>query len=525
MTAGARVLSEPLGGSPLSLAIQQRAMPPELQPGSPATIEQWRAHVDAVRATTPAGWLDAIRPAFGPGGAAAKRLDRVAAGNGICITTGQQAGLFGGPLYTLTKALSALTLADILERELGVPVAPVFWAATDDADFLEASVAYVADADGLVELRLTDPPPPGTPMARAPLGDMSALLTRLRRACGSAPHAEYFEMARAAFTGHATVGDAYVGLMRGLLEPLGVAVMDSSHTAFQTAARPILLRALACAPAVAAASVDRAAALRKRGFEPQVQDDRGLSLVFAAEGGVKRRLSVSEGREFNERRDDDVVLSPNVLLRPLVERALIPTAAYVAGPGELAYFAQIPPIAEALGSPGVVGVPRWSCTIVEPFATRALSRLKADHHELRDVHALERRLAVAAMPEAVAAAWNRLQANLEASLAGVSQAVREDQLMPDAVMEGLKRSLAHRLSRAERRLLAAVKRRQDKTRHDLAVASGALFPLGQRQERVLSFVPPLARNGESLLTALVEGARAHAATLVRPRNTQPAAAR
>lgn len=521
---GARVLSEPLGGSALSQAVQRGELPTELQPFRPTTHSEWRDHAGKVRRGASPRWLEQLRPAFSPSGRAAERLERVAAEQGIVVTTGQQAGLFGGPLYTLAKALSALGLADALERELGIPAAPVFWAATDDADFLEASVIHVAHADGLLELRSQAAPPAGTPMAAAPLGDVTPLLEQLRAACGSASHASYFEAARAAYRPDATVGGAYVELLRALLEPLGIAVMDSSHPAYLSTARETMTRALQRAPELAHATSANADAIRALGFEPQVVDDRGLALVFLADGSTKRRLSVDEARALGQGgAPASATLSPNVLLRPVVERALLPTVAYVAGPGELAYFAQVKVVASVLDLPAPVAVPRWSGTVIEPFAARALQRLQVSAEEVRDVHALERRLAVEALPDGVSSAWKRVGDDLHAALTSLDRAVAEVQLVPPAVLEGLRRSLTHRLARAERRLLAAMKRRNESVRRDLTVARDALYPLGKRQERVLNFIPMLTRHGETLLNDLTAAAAAHAASLVAsPRTTKTA---
>jgi bacillithiol synthase len=524
MTEGlrSRLITEPLGGAPLSQAIQARRLPADLQPWWPAGVDEWRDHV--TRARTDPEWYARVRDAIAPVGAARSRLERTVAARGIVVTTGQQPGPFGGPLYTLAKALTALGLAETLERELGVPVAPIFWAATDDADFAEASVTYAADADGLHKLAIGDPPPPGTPMSRAPLHNMAPVLGQLRTSCGSAAHAEYFELARA-FEDGRTVGDAYVALLRELLAPLGISVLDSSNAVFQQAARPVLVEALSHAPVIAASVAERTAAIRRLGFDPQVEDDRGLSLVFAIEGGVKRRLTIAEAREFAERAGTDAVLAPNVLLRPLVERELLPTVAYVAGPGELAYFTQSNAVAAALDRSPLVAVPRWSCTVIEPFAARAMERLGVELPDLRDLPALEKRLATAAMPPSVAAAWGRLQDTLAASIRGLGEAVTRESLLPSAVIEGLERSLGQKLGRAERRLLAAVKRRDERTRHDLAVAGGALFPLGKRQERVLNYIPMLTRGGDALMQEMRRAATAHAQSLVRAAHAQPVAAR
>ena len=516
-----RVITEPLGGSALSIAAQTNRLPRDLQPPRPRTPEEWREHVESVRSGSSADWLQAIAPAMKASGQAAARLERVVRERGVVVTTGQQAALFGGPLYTLAKALTAIRLADTLERELGVPTAPVFWGATDDADFLEASVTHVADADGLRELRIANAPPAGTPMSAAPLGDTASLVEELRRACGSAAYAEYFDAARDAFRSGATIGDAYIAMLRAILEPLGMAVLDSSHPAVRASARPHLESALKNADAASHASADAAKALRAAGFEPQVEDDRGLSLVFAIEKGAKRRLSVAEAGAY---RGKDA-LAPNVLLRPLVERRLLPTVAYVGGPGELAYFVQTAAVANALGWKPAVGVPRWSCTILEPFAERALQRLGVKHHDVRDLHALERQLAVAAMPKSVERAWEALEDQLAEAVEALGTAVGKEKLLPPAVIEGLDRSLKHRLSRTQRRLLAAVKRRDETVRHDLMVAHAALHPTGKRQERVLNFVPMLARGGDELIQEMLQAAGEHATQLFGAGRVEPALGR
>lgn len=521
-TTRARVITEPLGGAPLSLAIQGGRLPPDLRPWWPRSLDEWRDHATRTRAD--ARWYERLRAALAPAGAAKQRIERVVSERGIVVTTGQQPGLFGGPLYTLAKALTALGLADTLERELGIPVAPVFWAATDDADFAEASVVYSADADGLHRLALDAAPPPGTPMSNAPLRNVGPLLAALRKSSGSAAHRTYFDLATT-FQDGRSIGDAYVHVLRELFAPLGISVLDSSSPVYQEAARPLLTEALRAAPAIAARVAERTAQVRELGFEPQVEDDRGLSLVFAIEHGVKRRIALEEAEEFVRRASDAVPLAPNVLLRPLVERELLPTVAYVAGPGELAYFAQSSAVASALERQPPVGVPRWSGTVLEPFAARALERIGVELHELRNPTAVEKRLAAAAMPPRVAQAWGQLQDSVRESVRALGDAVQREFLLPAAVIEGLERSLGHKLGRAERRLLAAIKRKDGRTRHDLMVATAALFPLGKRQERLLSYIPMLARGGDELMGELRRAATAHAQTLLRAERGETVAAR
>src|SRR6185369_15866538 len=151
--SGPIVVTETLGGSSLSRAAR-RGETPSWYRGVPVGREAWRAYTREVATSAPRNWFEDLRPAMNPGGAAAARLERVAGGDGVIITTGQQPGLFGGPLMTLVKALSARALADALEAEIQRPVATVFWAATDDADFDEAAVVSIAGESGAEELKM-----------------------------------------------------------------------------------------------------------------------------------------------------------------------------------------------------------------------------------------------------------------------------------------------------------------------------------------------------------------------------------
>jgi bacillithiol biosynthesis cysteine-adding enzyme BshC len=434
-------------------------------------------------------------------------------GDGVVVCTGQQAALFGGPLYTLVKALSALALADVLERETGIAVAPVFWAATDDADFEEASSATILSAGGPRTLRLPAPPRAGIPMNEVPMPAVEQLVDQLAEACGSVAEPEAIEVVRQAYTSRDTLGGAYVKQMRALLEPFGIAVLDASHSALRRAAKPLLSRALVSAGAVEHALRARYDAIRAAGYEPQVDHLPELSLVFAGEpGGGKRRVSVPDAAKLVTTAETQT-LGANVLLRPIVERFIMPSAVYVAGPGELAYFAQVGAAAEELNVPTPLPVPRWSVTILEPRIQRVLSRLGVAREELRDRHVVEARLAKAALGNDLSEALRKLRGDLELDVAGLEVADRDD-LVPPASLQGLRRSLLHRVERAERRYLAAVKRRETNTMRDIATASGALYPDGKRQERVLNFVPFLARYGAPLIELMRAEAERHASSLV-----------
>jgi bacillithiol biosynthesis cysteine-adding enzyme BshC len=509
------VRTEPLGGTPLARAGLAGATPAGWYPERPRDVSAWRERTESVRRQFAAGaWLELLRPAMAAHGAAAARLERSAGGAGVVVTTGQQPGLFGGPLYAWTKAVSALALADALEAATGTPVAPVFWAATDDADFAEASRTVVARAGGADLLVARATAPEGTPMSAVPLGDdVPRLLARLAGGAGSLSYPPALDAAHRAYATGATVGGAYVALLRELLEPLGIAVLDASHPATREAGFHVLRRALFRAEELDRALVERGAQIAAAGFEPQVAPVAGKSLVFAQDAtGRKERVPITDARaRVASARAGD--LGPNVLLRPVVERAILPTVAYLAGPGEFAYFAQVSAVAAALAADAPLAVARWSGTVLEPHVRRALARTGLAAEALAAPDAAEQTLAASALPDAVGDALAALRAGVEGGVARLA-AVDEPRLVSARALDGARAQLRHRVDRLERRYLAAVKRRESDLMQAVGTARGALFPLGVRQERALNVLPMLARHGPALWRAMLERAREHAALLL-----------
>jgi bacillithiol synthase len=501
-----RIIDTPLAFGALAAAGVAGNAPRGWYADIPRSVEEWGRRIEATQPGN-AEWLERLRPAFGEG---ARLLDRVAGGNGVVVTTGQQPGLFGGPLYTWHKALSALELAATIERETGVPVTPVFWAATDDADFAEGASTVVATENGPQRLEIVERPGDGVPMAHAPLGaEIADAMRQLEAAAGSVSDPRALTAARA-FRETVTLGDAYVAMLRELLEPLGIAVLDASHECVGVAAHGVMASALARAPRVHGALVARRDEARVNGFTTTVDVDRALSLVFEWVNGagglpVKRRLTIDEaeraGRITNR-------LSPNVLLRPVMERAILPTIAYMAGPGELAYFGQVSAVADALEVAQPLALPRWSGMIIPNDVSETLSRLGIAHEDLKDPHAAEGRLARSALSAPAKTAIEELRAAIEQNIPRLDGA-----LTPEA-RDGAKNQLTLRVDRLERRLVAAAKHREAATMRKVGGARAVLYPFGKPQERALNIVPLWSKYGDELIGGIRNACAAHAARLI-----------
>ncbi len=511
-----RILTESLGGSSLARRLIEGDAPSEWYLDRPNSAAGWKARCDEVRLAGPGDWLARLSPAFSADGAAQDRLQRVARAGGVVVTTGQQPGLFGGPIYTWSKALSALELADALERETGIPTAPIFWAATDDADFTEASTTWIALPGAAEQVAMAPQLAEGIPMAERPLGDVGDLLGRLVSAAGSAIDPAILDLARQSYASDQTIGGAYLAFLRAVLQPLGVAVLDASHPALLDAERPVLTNALRRGAVIAESLAARGTELQGMGHAPQVADVPELSLVFGRDAeGRKVRIPLADA-DAAAARGATERLSPNVLLRPIAERAVLPTVAYVAGPGEISYFAQVGAVATALGVPPPLVVPRWSCTIVEPQVEQLMSSRGVALGELAEPDVLEGRLAREQAPAEVMSALTDWRSRIDAAAATFGAAVEaEAALLPPEVVEGTRRQMTWRAERLERRLVAALKRRDVAMRRDVATMAGALFPGGMRQERALNMIPLLARHGMGILDAMRLAARRHAEALVR----------
>src|SRR5690606_26309707 len=332
-------------------------------------------------------------------------------------------------LYTIHKAMSAAALAAELAAAWGRPVVPVFWLAGDDHDLAEAAAAAWLDEDGgLVRhvLRTRPAGAPLTPMFREPLGrDGTGAVEALERTLRAGPHRDaMLDWARRHWRPEATVAGAFAAGIAELLAPFGVLCFDSTSAAAKRAMAPVLLEAAVRAGELDAALAGRAAALREAGTDPGVAVGDGAALVMLeGRDGRDRLVPAADGwslRRSGEHLDrpaleevaaaDPTRLSPNVLLRPVVERALLPTVAYVAGPGELRYLPLAAPLYERLGVPAQRPVPRWSGVVVEAQADRVLEKFGATLDELMaDGAALERRVVRSELPASARRALEALQ--------------------------------------------------------------------------------------------------------------------
>jgi bacillithiol biosynthesis cysteine-adding enzyme BshC len=452
---------------------------------------------------------------------ARQRIDELCTPRGLAVLTGQQTGLFGGPLFTLYKALTVVALAAELERALDRPVVPLFWMASEDHDVAEADHVQMLDRSGtLVQIRHTawGKPPGGFMPANLRLGP--AIHDTLTRVGELLPATEFTDALRdalaQAYTPERTLAEAFACWMTALLGETGLVLVDAADPGMKRLAAGIFRREVEEAPGTSVAIVEVSRALRAQGYPTQIEArPDGVNCFLLAEG---RRALVRDPTGFRLRDTGETIapasllrmvqdsperFSPNVALRPVVQDMLFPTLAYVAGPGELAYFAQLRPVYAAFGVPMPAIVPRASLSLLDPRVAQLLDRFRLPLQDL------------AAEPEQLASRLLRahLPPDLEATLAAARQGVDEifrrlgeavaavdPTLQATAGQTG--GHIKGHLDQLAKKAVQALKRREADTRQQLQRLRDALMPGGKLQERVYPVLPFLAKYGPALLTAL-----------------------
>lgn len=454
----------------------------------------------------------------------AQSFDRLRNKDALVVTTGQQPGLLTGPLYTIHKALSAVAVARICEARWHRPVVPVFWAAGGDHDFAEGNHTAWTAADGstvTVTLRERPADAPLTPLYREPVGpEIGPVLDRL---ASDLPPSEFrdqvLELFRRWYRPEANLAEACAKTLAEVLAPFGVVVFDATQPAVKRAQMPYLLTALQHHNRLDQALVERDKALKAAGRDPGVTVGDGATLVMfegrlgrdrlaaGPAGFLTRRgheeLSLADVKRFAK--EDPGRFSPNVLLRPAIESAILPTAAYMAGPGELRYLMLAESIYAPLGLVRQPALPRWSGILIDARTDRVLEKFGATLPELLEPgQKLEARVVRQQLPVEAVAGLEHLRNAIQTDYEAVARAAFAVDPTIERPIRNLARQALQGTEDAEKRLVSHLKKRQATEIQQITRARELVLPLGKPQERVLTLAPWLARYGPSLLTDLLD---------------------
>jgi bacillithiol biosynthesis cysteine-adding enzyme BshC len=483
------------------------------------------AGFDGAKAARLADLLDEQAVEFGAGDAAKANIAKLRAG-ARAVVTGQQVVLFGGPLLTILKAATAVARAKEATATTGVEHVPVFWMATEDHDLAEVDQVSLLTKSSVETLRA------GLKVAHAvPVGgvtpgsEIDAVLERASELLEFAPVSELLRECYAEKGGQRpTLAVAFGRLISRIFAEQGLVVMDAAVRGFHALGAGTLRYAIEHAEELQAALIARGEELVQAGYYAQVLVAAGGSMLFlldeatgervalrrvaSADGGMMqwkaggRVYSVAELIAILETAPER--LSPNALLRPVFQDTVLPTAAYVGGPAEIAYFAQSAVLYEAILGRITPVLPRLSATLLEPAIAAVMEK---DEVQLPDAmttaEELAQRLGARAMPieekRKIAAAGNAMETELAALteyLAGMDASLGRA-----AEVSGSK--MLYQMNRLRRMAATFELQKETSLRKHAEAITLNVFPDGHPQERVLAGVWFMAKYGDGLVELLV----------------------
>lgn len=457
---------------------------------------------------------------------AQQRLEKIGSGEGVVVTTGQQPGLFLGPLYTLYKGLTAVSAAARLERDCGIPALAVFWVASDDHDWEEVAACRILDRSE--ELRILRLEPPDGHAERsvgtAPLpADVTSLLQVLREEAGGAvagASPPWLDALGEAYAPGRSFGEAFVQALCAAFDGLDLAVVDSAHPALRASAAGLYGEIVESPARIIDAMAVGRARVADTGHTPILTPPENGLQIFFDDGRARRHLlGNEEGVAFEDETiprsevlerlaSDPDAFTPAAALRPVLESRLLPVAATVLGPGEISYWAQLPPLFDALGVPVPHVVPREAWALVEPPVDRLLEKLdldvatvEAEGEGIDDRWVRRRRPpdvrdALSALESELAAGFDRLDDAVADALPGLKSAAGKARHRVEEALGELSHTVDARVRERERIALGQAARLRSH-----------LLPGGRPQERVIAAAQFLGRHGCPLMRDLLDACR------------------
>jgi bacillithiol biosynthesis cysteine-adding enzyme BshC len=434
----------------------------------------------------------------------------------LAVVSGQQAGLFGGPLYTIYKALSAVKLAECMTQR-GVKAVPVFWIATEDHDFAEVAAAEFINRECAID-RVAVPlemHAEGLPVGRVMFDEK--IETTVRNLLEALPQTEFSgdleKLLRGAYQPGRNYGDAFARVMTALMSRHGLILLDPLDSQLKQLAAPLYAEAAKRAQDIATAVANRSRELEQAAYHAQViASETSFPLFWHDDAGARHALTRTDSGKYRVKRDSDDEhsalelavwaqrepqrFSPNVTLRAVVQDYLLPTVAYYGGAAEIAYFAQTSEVYRVLDRPATPILHRASMTMVEKHTWRALERYDI---RLTDFFAgfdhVVARVVEEHLAKESADAFDHTTRTFKRELDALQKQLHQvDPTLADALETG-RRKINYQIEGLRSRFHRAQVGRDEALHRQLQRAFDLLYPEKTLQERRINITSLLARHG------------------------------
>ena len=459
--------------------------------------------------------LQDMNAAWGAGEETLKNIQLLREADCLAVVSGQQAGLFTGPLYTIYKALSAVKLAGCLTQRQTKAV-PVFWIATEDHDFAEVARAEFIGRDcKLADVAASsDLHQEGQPVGRVVIDNsIEAILTQLLELLPISEFTPDLEVVvRDAWRPGRSYGEAFARMMTALLGRHGLVLLDPLDPRLKALAAPLYAKAALRAHDIATAIETRSQRLVEVGYHAQVTaSENSFPLFLHDDSGARHALiRAGRGRYTTKQTDESYTVeelanlalsqpekfSPNVTLRAVIQDYLLPTIAYYGGAAEIAYFAQTGEVYRLLERPITPILPRSSLTMIERHTGRVLERYPLGLADLfAGPESVLKRVVEEHLGAETAKSFTKTEATFNSELDDLREQLRSvDPTLADALETG-RRKINYQLEGLRTRFHRAQMARDEATQRQLERAFDQLFPHKELQERHINITSLLARHG------------------------------
>jgi bacillithiol synthase len=461
--------------------------------------------------------------AFGAGATSFARIAELEKPDSVAILTGQQVGIFGGPLYTIYKAITAIKLADEL-RTRGIPAVPIFWMDTEDHDLEEVSHCTVFDGINALTIDYRNILFGDLVKSASSVGSI-IFSEKIREAIedffSHLPDAEWNSAVRmqieSAYKPGSSFGNSFAVLLSRMFEGSGLILFDPQDSETKPYISLLFQKALREATAIHASLVQRNLELETAGFHSQVSILEGSTVLFLSVNGQRRALEKRQsgfglkGGEQTFSLDELLesavqnpeLFSSNVLLRPIIQDHLFPTVAYVGGSSEIAYFAQIEILYSLFNRPMPVIWPRNSFTLIESGIGSTMERFGINVQDFFEGKQLvtESTIRNSGFSKAVARV-EALQKNLEQVFEDMRPEVEATEPTLAQALDTARKKIEHNVQLLKSRIVRLETARNSSLPDEIDSMINSCYPNRNLQEREFSIHLFLARHGPSLLDSI-----------------------
>lgn len=457
---------------------------------------------------------------LGAGPKTFENLERLAKNHCCAVVTGQQVGLFTGPAYTIYKALTAVKLADAYTKQ-GVEAVPVFWMATEDHDIDEVKNTQLVVTDSTPKKICYEGRPEDYGRSVSDVLFTDSIGSTLNEFLKGLPDSDFKpELANRltqAYCSGKSYGQAFGEVLSFLFSDYGLILLDPQDQTLKNLAKPFFLRIVDRWTELQNGLRSRNAQLVKVGYPLQVPSTEETTFLFMEEEGKRRGvvrvrdqfhlrgvpkvLTPSELRVIIEQRPERI--SPNVLMRPLVQDFLLPTIAYVAGPSELGYFAQLSNLYQTLGEEMPRIFPRASFTVIEKRMEKFLMNYRLCFQDLfQGSQALLKLVIEQSVNQEVSLKFDQLQSNFSQQLGEMAEPLKLIDPTLSGALNTTQQKVQYQLGNLRAKFVGAASRRQEIVQRQIESVYTVLYPSKELQERQLNIFYFLSRYGCDFLARL-----------------------